>query len=215
MEIERSEGSEILVLKTNLVDLKNVFSKLTNYHHQDPFVFNRSIDLTKGAGAILTRMVSYISSEIDHNNEYLQNGLLSKSFEHILQSAILCIPYKHSNQIFDERQYQSEPSYVRKAEEYMKAHLDEGISILDLLNVCGCSRSVLFAAFKNARGCSPMKFLNEQRLQSAREKLVMNSPEGSVSHIAMSCGFNDLSRFSRAYKKRFGELPSETLRKKR
>lgn len=216
MEIERSEGSEILVLKTNLTDLKDVFSNLTNKYHHGPFVFDRYIDLTKGAGAILKRMVRYISSEIDHNNEYLQKDVLSKGFEHILQSAILSTLHKQRNQLFEERKHhQYEPSFVRVAEEYMKAHLNESVSIVDLLKACGCSRSVLFAAFKNARGCSPMKFLTEQRLQSAREKLVMTSPEGSVSHIAMNCGFNDLSRFSRAYKKRFGELPSETLRKKR
>lgn len=104
---------------------------------------------------------------------------------------------------------------MRIAAEYMKAHSDEGISIMDLLKVCGCSRSVLFAAFKNAFGCTPMKFLTEQRLQSARKELVRTTPESSVSKIAMNCGFNDLSRFSSAYKKRFGELPSETLRKKR
>lgn len=215
LEIERSEGSEILVFKTNLADLKAVFSNLTNKHHQGPFVFDGSIDLTMGIGALLARMVSYISSEIDHNSEYLRNSVLSRDFENMLQSAILCIHHKYRNQLFEERQYQYEPSFVRKAEEYMKAHLDEGISIVDLLKVCSCSRSVLFAAFKKARGCSPMKFLTEQRLQSAREELLRTLPEGSVSHIASNCGFKDLSRFSRAYKKRFGELPSETLRKKR
>jgi hypothetical protein len=44
------------------------------------------------------------------------------------------------------------PGLVRHAEEHMRAHMNESVSILDLLRICGCSRSVLFAAFRNARG---------------------------------------------------------------
>jgi transcriptional regulator GlxA family with amidase domain len=104
---------------------------------------------------------------------------------------------------------------VRRAEEYMRAHLKAAISIVDLLRICGCSRSVLFAAFRNARGYTPMEFLTEQRLQSAREKLLKPHPVASVSSIALDCGFINLGRFSQVYRKRFGERPSDTLRKGR
>ncbi|MGD9237434.1 MAG: helix-turn-helix transcriptional regulator [Desulfobacterales bacterium] len=95
----------------------------------------------------------------------------------------------------------------------MRAHLKEAISIIDLLRICGCSRSVLFAAFRNARGYTPMEFLSEQRLQSAREKLLTGHLEASVSSIALDCGFIHLGRFSQVYRRRFGERPSDTLRK--
>ena len=58
-----------------------------------------------------------------------------------------------------------------------------------------------------------MEFLTEQRLQNARKKLHKSHPQASVSDIAMDCGFRHLGRFSQFYWKRFGERPSDTLRK--
>jgi len=74
-------------------------------------------------------------------------------------------------------------------------------------------RSVLFSAFRKARGYTPMEFLTDERLQSARERLLKSNFESSVALIALECGFINLGRFSQYYRKRFGELPSETLRK--
>jgi transcriptional regulator GlxA family with amidase domain len=71
---------------------------------------------------------------------------------------------------------------------------------------------MLFAAFRNARGYTPMEFLTEQRLQSAREKLLKPHSVTSVSSIALDCGFMNLGRFSQVYRRRFGERPSDTLR---
>ena len=95
----------------------------------------------------------------------------------------------------------------------MQDHLEEVISIFDLLRICNYSRSVLFSAFSTARGYTPMEFLTEQRLHRAHEKLLKAHLEDSITNIALDCGFNHLSRFSQVYRKRFGVLPSETLRK--
>ena len=62
---------------------------------------------------------------------------------------------------------------------------------------------------------TPMGFLAEQRLLGAREKLIRQKPEDSVSSIALDYGFVHLGRFSKVYKNRFGVTPSITLKKKR
>ena len=132
----------------------------------------------------------------------------------MLLTALLSLPHNQRKKIYEDRRYQVAPGLVHRAEEYMRAHLKEAISIIDLLRICGgCSRSVLFAAFRNARGYTPMEFLTEQRLQSVREKLHKSHQQASVSGIAMDCGFRHLGRFSQFYWKRFGERPSDTLRK--
>ena len=58
-----------------------------------------------------------------------------------------------------------------------------------------------------------MEFLIEQRLQRARKKLVEGGDATLIASIAMESGFTHLGRFSQTYKKRFGESPSESLRK--
>jgi AraC-like DNA-binding protein len=215
MQIERAENSEILVLRTSFSDLLRHFEKLTARHHRGSLIFDHSIDLTNGPGAMLKRMMNYLVYELEHNERLMKNPSLLKSYDHMLLTALLSLPHNQREKINEDHRYQVAPGLVRRSEEYMRAHLKEAISIIDLLRICGCSRSVLFAAFRNARGYTPMEFLTEQRLQSAREKLLTSHLEASVSSIALDCGFINLGRFSQVYRKRFGERPSDTLRKGR
>jgi AraC-like DNA-binding protein len=211
MEIERTDGSEIIVLKIELSDLMDHLENLTYKHQRGQLYFDRNIDLTAPDGAMLARAVRYVSSELNHNSAYSHKQSLQTNLENLLQSAILCLPNKHRHQLTEDRQYHVDPSCVLRAEEYMRAHLGEAISIKDLLIVSPCSRNALFAAFKNLREYTPMEFLKEQRLLRAYKKLTNSPPNGSVSYIATACGFNDLSRFARFYRNRFGEYPSVTL----
>ena len=215
MQIERSENSKILALRTNQSALLSHFEGLTDRHHQGSLIFDQSVDLTNGPGAMLKRMVNYLVYEFEHNDRLVNNLGLLKSYDHMLLTALLSLPHNQMKKIYEDRRHLVAPGLVRRAEEYMRAHLNEAISILDLLRICGCSRSVLFAAFRNARGYTPMEFLIEQRLQSARKKLVKPHTKASVSSIALDCGFINLGRFSQVYRRRFGVRPSDTLRKGR
>jgi len=213
MAIERTAGSEIIVFKVELLKLMDHLEALTLRHQRGQLYFNRNIDLTAPEGAMLNRAVRYVCSEINHNSAHSQFDGLLRNFENLLKSAILHLPSKKKNQLVENLQYHVDPLRVRRAEEYMRAHLSEAISIMDLVKVSTCSRNALFAAFKNFRGYTPMEFLKEQRLLRVHKKLTDSSPKGSVSYIAMACGFKDLSRFARFYRNRFGEYPSVTVQK--
>ena len=214
-QIERPEDSEALVLRMSKLDLLQHFEKLTARHHRGPLIFDYNIDLTNGPGARLSRMINYLIYELEHDDQVLKNPGLSKNYDHMLLTALLSLPHNKRELLYNDPRYQNTPRLVHKAEEYMRAHLKDAISIIDLLRVCGCSRSVIFSAFSNARGYTPMEFLAEQRLQRAKDKLLKSRREVSVASIALDCGFNHLGRFSQAYKKRFGVTPSITLKKRK
>ena len=58
-----------------------------------------------------------------------------------------------------------------------------------------------------------MQFLRSVHLNIVRERLWLSQTTVSVSNIAIDCGFTHLGRFSVAYKRRYGESPSDTLRR--
>jgi transcriptional regulator GlxA family with amidase domain len=60
-----------------------------------------------------------------------------------------------------------------------------------------------------------MRYLRNARFQQAREALRRAPPETSVTDIAMTWGFSHMGRFSVEYRKRFGESPSDTLKRRR
>ncbi len=214
-QIERSESSEAFILQTSQSELVHHFEKLVAWHHRGSLVFDFNIDLTAGPGAMLHRMMNYFFYEINHNALVLKNSGLRKSYDEMLLTALLSLPHNQMEKLFEDRRYQVSPGHVRRAEDYMRANLEEAVSIIDLLQICGCSRRALFSAFRNARGYTPMEFLTEQRLQSARNRLLKPHTVASVASIALGCGFTHLGRFSQVYRKRFGERPSDTLRKGR
>lgn len=212
MQIQRPEGSEILVLRTNYSDILSHVEDLTGSYHRGSLMFDYSIDLTKSSGAMLKRMVNYMVSELQHNDLAKINPGLLRCYDEMLLTALLSLPNNQWEKLNDDHYHHVAPRLVRRAEEYMQAHLDEAITTTDLLRICCCSRSALFATFQKARGYTPKEFLSEQRLQSVRQGLRKAQPEASVASIASECGFTHLGRFANAYRKRFGELPSETLR---
>jgi AraC-like DNA-binding protein len=54
-------------------------------------------------------------------------------------------------------------------------------------------------------------YLLDLRLEAVRKELLGSKKQGSISEIALRYQFHHLGRFSQAYRKQFGELPSETL----
>jgi len=98
------------------------------------------------------------------------------------------------------------------------AHASErryrSISSLDLSRVAGYSERRIRSAFREMAGMSPMQFMRTRALHEIRKDLICGAAS-SVTDSAMEWGFTELGRFAGAYRKAFGELPSETLRDSR
>ncbi|MCA0939872.1 AraC family transcriptional regulator [Salipiger pacificus] len=105
------------------------------------------------------------------------------------------------------------PRSVRRAEAYIEAHLSEPFSIDDVARAAEVSTRALFESFRQFRDLSPMKYVRFRRLQAARDILRRSGPEERVADVAARLGFGHLGRFASDYARRFGETPSETLRK--
>lgn len=104
---------------------------------------------------------------------------------------------------------------VRMAEEFMRAHSDEPLSMAEVAHEVGVGLRSLQLAFMEARAMGPRAVLLRMRLERARERLLAAKPAETVTMIAMDCGFAHLGRFPAAYRWAFGELPTETLARAR
>lgn len=107
------------------------------------------------------------------------------------------------------------PWQVRAVEDHILSHWNEPIDIFQLVEITGVSARSIFQAFARTRSYSPKTFLKRARLTHARAKLQSCDPGTSVTAIALSCGFNNVGRFASEYRAQFGELPSETLARRR
>ena len=93
------------------------------------------------------------------------------------------------------------------------AHPQKFFSIEDLSSTLGVSECWLRRSFKSTMGMNVYQYIRETKLTAAHDLLRTRSE--NVTTVATHFGFNHLSRFSKYYHARFGELPSQTLKNTR
>ena len=101
---------------------------------------------------------------------------------------------------------------LSKAIDFLEGNLSQPISIDDLAKSAGVSKRTLEYAFAERFGVSPKEYLMILRLRGLRLELRDSSPaRAKVSEIASHWGFWHMGQLAADYRKRFGELPSQTL----
>ncbi len=144
------------------------------------------------------------------------NGEGSTLLDNLETLFILKLLESHPNTYSDQLQPQPcriAPQHVRKVERFIVDNADQPVTIEQLVEVCGVSARALFDGFRRFRGTSPMAYLKTVRLARAREDLLNAGPADTVTGIACRWGFYQFGRFAAEYKRIYGELPSQTLRK--
>ena len=104
------------------------------------------------------------------------------------------------------------PQNVRRCEEFVEAHAGDPITIADMVAVSGASKRMLFQAFRDYHGTSPMAYLKLRRLERDHAEMVnADGSECTVRQIASAWGFCHSGRFAKDYRAQFGCNPSDTL----
>jgi len=105
------------------------------------------------------------------------------------------------------------PGYVCRAERYMRDHARHAPTLSEIAMATGVSVRSLTSGFRQFRQCTPMAYLREQRLEGVRCDLLGAAHGATVASVAQQWGYANLGAFAAAYRTRFGENPSQTLRR--
>ena len=101
----------------------------------------------------------------------------------------------------------------KKANEIIQDNYKDTLSINSLCKELNVSERNLRYAFKERSGVSPKKFIQSFKLNKVRRLLKSGNPDG-IGEVANQLGFWHSGQFASDYKKMFGELPSERLKKR-
>ncbi|WP_347556870.1 AraC family transcriptional regulator [Robbsia sp. KACC 23696] len=103
------------------------------------------------------------------------------------------------------------PHHVRRARDYIDAHLGEALNVDVLARVTGVSPRTLQNGFNHFLGTSPGNYVRDRRMAAVHQALTA-MPERSVTDILIEHGVHSFGHFAKAYRERYGELPSATSR---
>ncbi|MFM7171243.1 MAG: helix-turn-helix transcriptional regulator [Cyanobium sp.] len=96
--------------------------------------------------------------------------------------------------------------------DFIRANLHQPLRLSDLEAQSQWSRWAVQEAFRQRLKATPMEWIREQRLQRAMEHLQRAQEPLPLGELALHCGYQRLSHFSRDFKKRFGIPPSQVRR---
>jgi len=102
---------------------------------------------------------------------------------------------------------------LRLAVEFIEANCRYNPSIPDICAATRLSWRNLDRTFKECLGIGPKRYLLNLRLIQVRRQLKNASPRTKVVDVANDWGFWHMGDFAREYRKIFGELPAETLKR--
>ena len=103
-------------------------------------------------------------------------------------------------------------SLIKPAIDYIHAeYTNDNIEISHLAELCNISEAYFRRIFLKNFGISPVKFINNLKIDRAKELIA--SGLYTISEVAVASGFHDDSYFSRKFKEATGMPPSEYMEK--
>ena len=139
--------------------------------------------------------------------EYI-NSSSSYEFEKITAYTILLL-----TKIFENAATLSKTSvsaayrYIEKAMEYVENNFSQPLTLAEVSDYVHLSPNYFSNLFKEISGTTFLKFLNDQRINKAKELLIYTNK--TILDIALECGFGSFSSFSRSFKKSCNCRPYE------
>jgi AraC-like DNA-binding protein len=212
----RSEaGSARLTLSMTRATMVNQLAALLGDAPDRNLEFSPTMDLHSGGGQRFTRLVQLVVADLDEPKETLRSPIFLSLYEQlILSSILLSQPHSYTERL-QRLGTRIAPGNVKRAVDFIEAHLQLSITLADITKASGVPGRTLLQHFKDHRGVSPMGYLRNARFARVREALMRAEEDESVTQIATAWGFYHLGRFSVGYRKRFGETPSQTRRRRR
>jgi len=165
----------------------------------------------KNSHVALRNLINYATTDCASDAPVLTSKAAQLSLETLLWEHTRVFLEAHRSD--DGRGTPSSTRSVLRAIEYMHSNFAEPLTIEKIATEIGVTSRSLQTAFSLVASLTPWECLTTIRLQNAHLQLGSDQDGRNVTSIALDCGFAHLGRFSKAYFKAFGELPSETLKR--
>ena len=207
------EGNPQLLVYINRSTLEERLEDLIGRELHLPVRFDLGMDLTTPEARSWRTLVDTLVADVDRGGLTMHSGVRNQFQDLIISGLLLSQRHNYSESIGTSVE-PAAPRSVRLAMQACEANPEEPLTVTDMARIAGVSIRSLQDGFKKYVGMSPTDYLRNVRLTRVREELISNHIfNSSISEIAFSWGFTHLGRFAKMYHERFGELPSETIRR--
>ncbi|MBY3173820.1 AraC family transcriptional regulator [Rhizobium leguminosarum] len=219
LEAGRAAGARLFGPRRHFglfVDQAKIVSHLTHMFERTisgDIDFHPHIDLTSGPGLVLQQIVSSLHRGLSGDGPLQRTPLAVSS---LCDAAIYLLlescPNRYSNELALPAPAPA-PRHVKWAIDFMQEHITEPISLNDIALAAKVSVRTLQQGFRQFRQTTPMSYLQDLRMAAAHRDLLESDARQAIADVALKWGFMHPGRFAAEYRKRFGQLPSQALKR--
>ncbi|MFZ2538482.1 MAG: AraC family transcriptional regulator [Oscillospiraceae bacterium] len=151
-------------------------------------------------------LLDLIADEMSQKKEYYKQTTKAYVF---LLLAVMSRKFSASTSSIKDKIGSQKLTMVKDAISYVGMHYKENISIDDIVSHIGFSKYHFCHTFKEITGQTAFDYINILRCNQAKKLLCTG--KHNISESALLSGFNNLSYFTKTYKKYMGGLPSQDV----
>ena len=101
----------------------------------------------------------------------------------------------------------SENEIIRRAQQYISAHIREKLSVPHVARMVDVSPSYMTALFHKNLQISPAEYIRRMKIQESKQ--LIREGNMNFTEIAEALHYSTVHHFSRQFKDKFGITPSE------
>lgn len=102
---------------------------------------------------------------------------------------------------------ETDPQAVASAKEFVQAHVEEAITLSQVVDHVHVSRFYFCKLFKKATGLTLTEYVARVRVEKA--KSLLGDPSKRISEVVFASGFGSIPRFNSVFKRHVGMPPTE------
>ena len=208
-----ANDSPHLIVRFSKAALQRQLEQLAQATFHQPLVFTLGVPIDTPPLAPMLNFVKYLCATFDEASTLGTATLAAQAEAYLLSTLLMSATHNHTSALDGDSRRPLLLRSVRRAQDFLHSHVAEPLSLADICEQLGVSARALQTAFKQDIGQTPMAYLREIRLDCVRQALL--EPEqparAIVSQVAAQYGFLHLGHFAAHYRRRFGELPHQTL----
>lgn len=138
--------------------------------------------------------------------DYLLKPVFQDDFNRILDRLLEKLRRRTGEGEFPEKSNPQWPEHIVRAEQYIKIHLEQDITLTDAADYSFVSSSYLSSSFHKVLGVTFIEHIRQIRIEKAKK--LLQTTRLSLKDIGEKCGLPDPSYFNRSFRKVTGISPS-------
>lgn len=165
-----------------------------------------------GPGSPWLALLDYVSRTLATDRDVIAYGRIGANLQELIAAQLLEEWAASAGVDVASGPAVPAPGYVRRAVRYIEDNARDLPTVAEVAQEVGVSVRALSGAFREYLGITPRDCLREHRLEGVRREL-SSSATTTVAAAAGAWGYVNMGVFAAAYRQRFGENPSDTLRR--